>query len=112
MPRRDENLYLAELSEAIDRIADYTRGGQDEFVKSGMIQDAVTKNLMVIGEAAKNLSEATRSKASEIPWNRVAGMRDRIVHAYFSVDLEIIWKVIEQELPELRKAVEQLAQRS
>jgi uncharacterized protein with HEPN domain len=63
---------------------------------------------MVIGEAAKNLSAETRAKASEVPWNRVTGMRDRIVHAYFTIDLEIIWEVVEHELPDLRAAVERI----
>jgi uncharacterized protein with HEPN domain len=108
LPGRDENLYVAELIEALDRIGEYTSGGQDAFNESELIQDAVTKNLMVIGEAAKNLSDETKAKAPAIRWSQVAGMRDRIAHAYFSIDLEIIWQVIEQELPNLRKAVENL----
>ncbi len=109
MQHKDENLYLAQLIEAIDRILEYTSGGQDAFRDSKLIQDAVATNLTVIGEAAKRLSEETRAKAPAIPWNQVGALRNRIVHAYFSLDLEIIWQVIEDELPELREAVRNLS---
>ena len=108
MPLRDERLYIAESVEAIDRIFEYTEGGRDAFLGSQLIQDAVVKNLIVIGEAAKSLSEGSRAQAPEIPWSRVSGMRDRIVHAYFSIDLDIIWEVVDHELSDLRAALERI----
>jgi len=73
-----------------------------------MIQDAVIRNLQVIGEAAKNLSDATRSRRPDIPWRRVAGLRDVLVHDYMGVDVRGVWRVIECHLPVLHDAVDEL----
>jgi uncharacterized protein with HEPN domain len=64
-----------------------------------MIQGAVLRNLEIIGEAVKGLDADTRSRASSIPWRRIAGMRDVLIHSYFGVDLEILWRVVEVEVP-------------
>ena len=70
-----------------------------------MRQDAVVRRLEVIGEATKLLSDEVRQSASEIPWRRVAGLRDRLIHAYDSVDLDIVWEVTVRDLPALKQAV-------
>lgn len=73
-----------------------------------MIQDAVALNLIVIGEAAKNLTEETRSRAPDIQWKQIAGMRDRLTHVYSTTDPRIVWQVVQEELEPLRAAVEKL----
>jgi hypothetical protein len=75
---------------------------------SRMVQDATIRNLEVIGEAVKGLSEQTRSRAPGVPWRRIAGMRDQLIHHYFGVDLEVVWRVVEAELGPLRQAVDRL----
>ena len=70
-----------------------------------MVQDAVVRNLEVIGEAVKGLSEETRRARPEIPWKKIAGTRDRVIHGYFDVSLKIVWEIVEQELPTLRGQV-------
>lgn len=100
---RDERLYLADLSAAIDRILRYTASGREAFFGDPMIQDAVVRNLEIMGEAVKSLGEPFRTAHREVPWRKISGMRDRVIHSYFSVDLDIVWEVVEQELPKLRQ---------
>jgi uncharacterized protein with HEPN domain len=70
-----------------------------------MRQDAVIRKLEIIGEAVKQLSNATKERRPEIPWKQIAGMRDRLTHDYFGVDLTLIWRVVERDLPALQVAV-------
>lgn len=70
-----------------------------------MRQDAVIRKLEIIGEAVKQLSNATKESRSEIPWKQIAGMRDRLTHGYFGVDLALVWRVVERDLPALKAAV-------
>jgi uncharacterized protein with HEPN domain len=100
---RDERLYLADISGAIDRILRYTASGREAFFRDPMTQDAVVRNLEVMGEAVKGLGETVRAAHPQVPWKKIAGMRDRVIHGYFQVDLDIVWEVVEKELPTLRQ---------
>lgn len=73
-----------------------------------MRQDALIRKLEVIGEAVKNLSESAKQRRPEIPWRQIAGMRDRLTHDYFGVDLTLVWISVEKDLPNLKATVEQL----
>lgn len=75
-----------------------------------MRQDATLRKLEVIGQAVKNLSDQTKSSQPDIPWKQIAGMRDKVIHDYFGVDLEIVWRVVQRELPRLRLAIASLLQ--
>jgi uncharacterized protein with HEPN domain len=101
-------LYLGHIRDALADIAAYTATGRDAFFASKMTRDAVVRNIEIIGEAAKRLPQEVRDRASEIPWKNVAGMRDVIVHDYFAIDDEIVWSVVEKELPKLRSAIARL----
>ena len=101
----DDRPYLLHIRDAIDRIRSYTHQGKEAFFTSSLLQDAVIRNLEVIGEAAKRISPSTKAQAAEIPWPLVAGMRDVLIHGYFGVDLEIVWSVVDQRLPELADVV-------
>jgi uncharacterized protein with HEPN domain len=72
-----------------------------------MRQDAVIRKLQVIGEAVKLLPDSVTTQRPEIPWRRIAGMRDKIIHEYFGVDLELVWAVVEREFAPLKSAVEE-----
>jgi hypothetical protein len=100
---RDERLYLADISGAIDRILRYTASGREAFFRDPMTQDAVLRNLEVVGEAVKGVGEGIRAAHPQVPWKKIAGMRDRVIHGYFQVDLDIVWEVVEKELPTLRQ---------
>ena len=105
---KDDSLYLRHILDAIDRILSYTAAGRRAFQEDLKTQDAVIRNLQVIGEAAKKVPEATRSSHPAIPWKDMAGIRDRVVHDYFGVSLDIVWDVIENHLPPLREKIVKL----
>lgn len=105
---KDETVYLQHILDCIGRIVEYTAQGKDAFDESHMIQDAVLRNLEVIGEAVKHISAEFRAAHPEVAWSRLAGMRDILIHHYFGVRLETVWNVVEYELPKLQRHVEQL----
>jgi len=107
---RDESLYMADLQSAVERILRYTSGGRDEFFADPMRQDAVIRNLEVMGEAVRvrRISTATRDAHPGVPWRQIAATRDRVIHGYFSVDLEIVWEIVASELPRLREALREI----
>lgn len=82
--------YLSHIRDAARRIQDYTRDGQEAFMASTLIQDAVIRNLEIIGEATKALSPVFRKQHPNIPWSSMAGMRDVLIHGYMGVDLKIV----------------------
>jgi uncharacterized protein with HEPN domain len=104
--RRDYNIYLNDILDAIKRIEEYTAGlSLADFKSSGLKQDAVIRNLIVIGEAAKSLPESARPKGKDVDWNKIAGLRDIVVHQYFNVDLETIWSIVTSNIQPLKKLV-------
>ncbi len=102
---KDDLLYLRHILQAIDRIQAYTAAGQDAFRGDLKTQDAVVRNLQIIGEASKRVSDETRAAHPDVPWRAMTGMRDRVVHDYFGVSLDIVWDVVENHLPPLREKV-------
>lgn len=94
------------IREAIQRVFAYTTEGKDAFFADPKTQDAVVRNLEIIGEAAKNVSESLKTAYPDIPWKRVAGMRDKMIHKYFGVDLRLVWEVVERDLPALKRTLE------
>jgi uncharacterized protein with HEPN domain len=105
---KDDRVYLAHVRDAIERINAFTSGGRDQFFADPMVQDAVIRNLEVIGEAVKCLSDELRSANPNVPWKQIAGMRDVLIHHYFGVKLETVWQVVVEHLPPLRERVLQL----
>ena len=86
----DDEAYLRHILEAIEIIRQYADAGEEAFRKDRMRQDAIIRRLGVIGDATKHLSGPTRAAEPEIPWRRIAGMRDRLIHGYASVDLDAV----------------------
>ena len=104
--------YLDHILQAVQRIARYTKGMTEaEFTTNDMAQDAVIRNIEIIGEAARNIARHHPDFAGshpEIPWESIYLMRNRVAHGYFSVDLEIVWRTLQRDLPEFERQVLQL----
>ncbi|HZS82447.1 MAG TPA: DUF86 domain-containing protein [Stellaceae bacterium] len=97
---------------AIRRIESYCAAGRAAFLATPMMQDAVVRNLEIIGEAAGKVGLATQTAHPSIAWRQIAGMRSVLIHNYMGVDLARVWEVVERRLPELRKRVEAILDRS
>jgi uncharacterized protein with HEPN domain len=105
---KSDRIYLLHIRDAINRVGQYIAPGRPAFLWSHMIQDAVVRNLEVISEAVNNLSEQLKDGHEDIPWKQIAGMRDKMIHEYFGVNLELVWRAAETELPSLKLAVESI----
>jgi uncharacterized protein with HEPN domain len=103
---KEDRIYLLHIRDAITRIRTYTSDGRDSFFAESITQDAVIRNLEIIGEAVKNLSSEATEEHGSIPWKQIAGMRDKLIHHYFGVDLRLVWDVIDSQLDELSAAIE------
>lgn len=109
MSKRPIDLLLNDIREAIDRIEEYACGmSLDELQKDQRTIDAVVRNLEIIGEAANRLPSDFTQDHSNIEWQKVIGLRNRIVHAYFGIDLQIVWQIIRNDLPPLRRTLSQI----
>ncbi len=106
--RRDQD-FLLDIGDAIGRILQYTFSMTwDEYLRDFKTQDAVVRNLEVIGEATKNLSDGFRGQNPGIPWQDMAGTRDRLMHHYFGVNQEIVWQIIQSDLPGLKIQIDEM----
>lgn len=107
--KRDHSLYIKDILDAIQRIEDFVRDITfEEFVQDDKTSSAVLRKLEIIGEATKKIPADTRKSHSQIPWKEMAGMRDKIIHFYFGVDYEIVWKVIQERLPEILQEMKRI----
>ena len=105
---KTDRMYLEHIQEAMSKIEAYTADGRAVFNAEPMRQDAVIRNFEIIGEAVKRLSNAATQKAPEINWRDVAGLRDVLIHNYMGVDLDEIWNIVTNNLPQLKQAVQKM----
>ncbi|UCH93595.1 MAG: DUF86 domain-containing protein [Candidatus Aminicenantes bacterium] len=104
MSNRDWKILFEDILESIEKIERYTEGLEfDDFSTDSMIIDAVVRNIEIIGEASKNVPIQIKEKLTEVPWTKLAGIRNRIVHEYFGVDINIIWFIVTNELSQLKQ---------
>jgi uncharacterized protein with HEPN domain len=106
---KTNEVYLRHILDAIRKVESYTSGiDRDAFETDDMRQDAVIRQIEIIGEASRQLSDDFQEEHDSIPWSDIIGMRNRIAHDYMNVDLDIVWEVIHHDLPTLKSSVQRL----
>jgi len=107
--KRDWLLYLEDIEESLADVKKYTANlTLTDFRKKQLVQDAVIRRLAIIGEAANHLQKNFSQKYPKIPWKRIVGLRNLVIHEYFAVKLERIWKLIKRDVPKLKKQIEEI----
>ena len=105
---KDPRVSLVHILGCIEKIQRFTVGGKQVFLEQDLIQDAVLRNFEVMGEAAKRIDEMFRGNHPQVPWRALAGLRDVLIHQYDRADLGKVWDLVENDLPKLRRAIDQL----
>ena len=101
--KKEDSVYIKHILDAISAIESFSDGKDyQQLIKDKLFQDVLIRELEVIGEAAKHLSEEFKSEIADIPWKDIAGMRDRLIHYYFGIDLEEVWKTVLKDVPQLK----------
>lgn len=102
MSKRQDEQLLCDIEEALRRILAYTKGlDYQRFIKDFKTQDAVVRNLEIIGEASKGVSKSLKERHGQIKWSDLAKMRDKLIHHYFGVNIDVVWNIVEKFLPEV-----------
>ncbi len=106
MGEKKDEIYLMHIQDAILKIEKYTKDcNYENFSENSLIQDGVIRQLQIISEATKLITEEKRKEYTDIPWKDISGMRDKLIHSYFGVDLEAVWVVVKQDLPILKENI-------
>ncbi len=110
--KKDPLIFINHILESIANIENFSKGiTKDELPKSVLKQYAIVRAIEIIGEAVKNIPKDFTSKYSEIPWKKIAGMRDKIIHQYFDIDFNLVWLVLEDDLPDLKKKIKRILEK-
>jgi uncharacterized protein with HEPN domain len=110
MKDQDFSDYIKDILISIQDVEEFTSGMRfDEFLQDKKTIKAVIRSLEVLGEASRKIPESIKARYPHVPWKRMAGMRDKLIHEYFGVDLEIVWNVVKNELPSVKVPIEELS---
>ena len=110
MKRRDLRDYLQDILDAVNDIERFVADmSYEQFIKDKKTLNAVVRSIEVIGEASKRLPLSLKAKNSELPWREITGMRDKLIHAYFGMDTETIWKTVKENIPQLKQTIKKMA---
>jgi uncharacterized protein with HEPN domain len=104
--KKDSLVYVRHMHDAIHRIETYTKGvNYDDFKTNNLLQAGVIREIEIIGEATKKLPSEFKEKYHDIPWKQIAGMRDKLIHDYFGVDLDAVWYTLKKDIPTLKENI-------
>ena len=106
---KDDLAYIDHILDCIRKINKFSKGlSLREFKTNELVQDAIIRNIEIIGEASKNISKDTKQTYYKIPWKEIAGMRDKLIHDYLGVDVNVVWKTIHQDIPMLERLINEI----
>ena len=106
MTERDDLVFIKHILESVKAIEEFSENLDEEELHSNRLkQSAIVREIEIIGEASKNISEEIKEKYPKIPWRKIIGTRDKLIHHYFGVDLGAVWKVIKDKIPELENQI-------
>ena len=105
---KDDRIYLLHVRDSIQHIVNYTAAGKENFFSDRKTQDAVVRNLEIIGEATKRVSVTLKEAHPEIAWKPIAGMRDKLIHDYFGINLQLGWDAVVRDWPDLKRKIDLL----
>lgn len=112
MKKKDDAVYLRHILDAITQIELYLQGvSQERFLQTKLLQDGVVRQLEIIGEASRNISNELRQQHPEVPWSQIIGLRNRVIHAYFNVSVEIVWEIARNDLPVLKSQIQSILEK-
>ncbi|MCG3163905.1 MAG: hypothetical protein JMDDDDMK_05363 [Acidobacteria bacterium] len=107
--KRDDSVYLRHVLDAIAKIETYLRDVDEQtFLNQSLLQDGAIRQIEIIGEAVKQLSSGLREQHPQLPWQDIAGMRDKLIHQYFGVDLDKVWVTVVRDIPVLKQEVTEI----
>ena len=107
--KKEALVFIKHILESIEDIENYSKSvSKNQFFKDKKLQDAIVKRIEIIGEAVKNLPRGFTNKYPFVPWSEIARTRDKMVHHYFGVDLDIVWDIVKKDLPGLKKDIKEI----
>lgn len=106
---KNDLVYIEYILDCIRKIREYSTGLTfTEFKVNELVQDAIIRNIEIIGEASKHVSLGTKQTYNNIPWKEISGMRDKLIHDYIGVDVKVIWKTVKEDIPLLEKLISEI----
>ena len=110
--KKEDSVYLRHILDAVSRIEDYTKGIEyKNFMENHLIQDGVIRQIEIIGEATKRLSDKTRDNYPDVPWQDMTGMRDKLIHDYLGADIDAVWDTVKEDIPILKNKLKDLLEK-
>lgn len=107
--KRNYRLFVKDIWDSINKIEQFVEGlSFEDFIKDDKTVSAVIRKIEIVGEAAKNIPKSMKQKYPQLNWKGMAGMRNKLIHEYFGVDHEILWKVIKEDIPGIRPSIKQI----